>query len=51
MKKMKMVDYIPLDRKKFTKGILEYRKNIIQSKKSKWKIWEDKKSSFYDFEL
>ncbi len=50
MKKGKGVDYIPLDRKKFSKAILEYRKNIIQSKKSKWKIWEDQKSSFYDFE-
>ena len=42
---------IPLQRNQFTNGILEYRKNIVYSKTSKWNFWETKKSYFYDYHV
>ena len=41
MKKLKLSENrIPLDQKQFTLGVLKYRKNIIESKKSPFKFWE-----------
>ena len=51
MKKLIMDNTIPLNRKSFTGGMLEYRKNIIKSKRSKWKFWETGMSYFYDYQL
>ena len=48
MKKIKVIDSIPLDQKQFTKGSLTYRKNRIISKRSHIKIWESETSFFYD---
>ena len=42
---------IPLSRNTFTKAEIEYRRNIVESKKSPYKFWESKSSYFYDYVL
>ncbi len=53
MKKIKFVEKtIPLDRNMFIYGILEYRKNLVESKTSSFQFWKPaEKSYFYDYQL
>ena len=50
-KTMKSGKTIPLSRDTFTKAEIEYRRNIVESKKSPYKFWESKSSYFYDYVL
>jgi hypothetical protein len=50
MKKLKRLESIPLNRKKYTKGLLEYRRNVVKTKTENILIYKkEKKSYFYSY--
>ena len=50
MKKLKRLKTIPLNRKKYTKGVLEYRRNVVKTKTENILIYKkEKKSYFYSY--